>query len=41
MAARHGDRLEEWIAGIEHDTPAPLAAFARNLAHNFDAVPAT
>ncbi|MGW0771997.1 hypothetical protein [Streptomyces sp. NPDC002676] len=25
MTARHGDRLEEWIAGVEHDTLAPLA----------------
>jgi transposase len=28
---RHGDRLRERIAGVEHDTLAPLAGFARNL----------
>lgn len=38
MTARHGDRLEEWIAGVEHDTLAPLAGFARNLRRDFDAV---
>jgi transposase len=38
MTARHGDRLEEWIAGVEHDTMAPLAGFARNLRRDFDAV---
>ncbi|MFG3026919.1 ISL3 family transposase [Streptomyces sp. NPDC048254] len=38
MTARHGDRLEEWIVGVEHDTLAPLAGFARNLRRDFDAV---
>lgn len=38
MTARQGDRLEEWIAGVEHDTLAPLAGFARNLRRDYDAV---
>ncbi|MGW2183268.1 ISL3 family transposase [Streptomyces sp. NPDC001732] len=38
MTARHGDRLEEWIASVEHDNLAPLAGFARNLRRDFDAV---
>lgn len=38
MTGRHGDRLEDWITGAEHDTLAPLAAFARNLRRDFAAV---
>ena len=38
MTARHGDRLEDWIADAEQDTLAPLASFARNLRRDFDAV---
>ncbi|MFE9306013.1 ISL3 family transposase [Streptomyces sp. NPDC006856] len=38
MTGRHGDRLEDWIAGAEQDDLAPLAAFARNLRRDFDAV---
>jgi transposase len=38
MTGRHGDRLDEWIAAVEQDTLAPLAAFARNLRRDHDAV---
>ncbi|MGW1528509.1 transposase [Streptomyces sp. NPDC002159] len=38
MTTRQGDRLEEWIAGVEHDALAPLARFARNLRRDFDVV---
>ncbi|MGW3722336.1 transposase [Streptomyces sp. NPDC005133] len=38
MTARHGDRLEDWINSAERDSLAPLAAFARNLRRDFDAV---
>jgi transposase len=38
MTGRHGDRLEEWITAVEHDTLAPLAGFARNLRRDLDAV---
>jgi transposase len=38
MTGGHGDRLEDWIIDIEHDSLAPLARLARNLRHGFDAV---
>ena len=38
MTGRHGDRLEEWITTVEHDTLTPLAGFARNLRRDLDAV---
>lgn len=38
MTGRHGDRLDEWIAAVEHDLLAPLAGFARNLRRDLDAV---
>jgi transposase len=38
MTGRHGDRLEEWITAVEHDTLMPLAGFARNLRRDLDAV---
>jgi transposase len=38
MTGRHGDRLEEWITAVEHDTLTPLAGFARNLRRDLDAV---
>ncbi|MFF7098244.1 ISL3 family transposase [Streptomyces rubradiris] len=38
MTGRHGDRLEDWIADVERGSLAPLAGFARNLRHDFDAV---
>lgn len=38
MTARHGDRLEGWIADAEQDTLAPLASFAHNLRRDLDAV---
>jgi transposase len=38
MTGRHGDRLDDWIASVEHDTLAPLASFARNLRRDYDAV---
>lgn len=38
MTGRHGDHLETWITSTEHDTLAPLAAFARNLRRDLDAV---
>ncbi|MCX5231503.1 transposase [Streptomyces sp. NBC_00233] len=38
MTGRHGDRLEDWITGAEHDTLAPLASFAHHLRRDFDAV---
>ena len=38
MTGRHGDRLDTWITAAEHDTLAPLAAFARNLRRDHDAV---
>jgi transposase len=38
MTGRHGDRLDAWISTAEHDTLAPLAAFARNLRRDLDAV---
>ncbi|PWJ02272.1 hypothetical protein DKG34_39575 [Streptomyces sp. NWU49] len=37
-AGRHGDRLDDWIADAEQDTPAPRASFARNLRRDLDAV---
>jgi transposase len=38
MTGRHGNRLEEWITTVEHDTLTPLAGFARNLRRDLDAV---
>jgi transposase len=38
MTGRHGDRLDAWITSAEHDSLAPLAAFARNLRRDLDAV---
>jgi transposase len=38
MTGRHGDRLEEWITAVEHDTLIALAGFARNLRRDLDAV---
>ena len=38
MTGRHGDRLDTWITSAEHDTLAPLAAFAANLRRDLDAV---
>ncbi|WP_406724058.1 hypothetical protein WJ438_04495 [Streptomyces sp. GD-15H] len=38
MTGRPGDRLENWIADAEQDTPAPRASFARNLRRDLDAV---
>jgi transposase len=38
MTGRHGDRLDAWITAAEHDTLTPLAAFARHLRHDLDAV---
>jgi transposase len=39
MTGRHGDRLDGWIAAVEHDdTLAPLAGFARNLRRDLDAI---
>ena len=38
MTGRHGDRLDAWITDAEHSTLAPLAAFARNLRRDLDAV---
>ena len=38
MTGRHGDRLDTWITDAEHSTLAPLAAFARNLRRDLDAV---
>jgi transposase len=38
MTGRHGDRLDAWITAVEHDTLAPLAAFARNLRRDLNAV---
>nr|WP_143235245.1 ISL3 family transposase [Actinoplanes atraurantiacus] len=38
MTGRHGDRLEEWITVVEHDTLTALAGFARGLRRDLDAV---
>lgn len=38
MAGRHGDRLDDWITAAEQDTHVALAAFARNLRRDVDAV---
>jgi transposase len=38
MTGRHGDRLEDWITDVEHDSLTPLASFARNLRRDIDAV---
>ncbi|WP_204985350.1 ISL3 family transposase [Micromonospora globbae] len=38
MTGRHGNRLDEWIVAVEHDTLAPLAAFARNMRRDLDAI---
>ena len=38
MTGRHGDRLDTWIADVEHDTLPPLTAFASNLRRDLDAV---
>lgn len=38
MTGLHGDRLDEWITNVENDTLSPLAAFARNLRRDYDAV---
>jgi transposase len=38
MTGRHGDRLEEWITSVEQEGLPPLAAFARNLRRDLDAV---
>jgi transposase len=38
MTGRQGDRLDAWITAAEHDTLLPLAAFARNLRRDLDAV---
>lgn len=38
MTGLHGERLDEWITNAENDTLLPLAAFARNLRRDHDAV---
>ncbi len=38
MTGHHGDRLENWIADVERNTPAPPAPFARIFRRDFDAV---
>ena len=38
MTGRHGDRLDTWITTVEHDTLAPLTAFASNLRRDLGAV---
>lgn len=38
MTGRRGERLDEWITTVEHDTLTPLASFARNLRRDYDAV---
>ncbi len=38
MTGRHGDRLDNWITHVEHDSLPSLASFARNLRRDYDAV---
>ena len=38
MTELRGERLEQWITTVEHDTLAPLASFARFLRRDQDAV---
>jgi transposase len=38
MTTRRGVDLDDWIIRVENDNLAPLAAFARHLRHDLDAV---
>ncbi|MFI6332864.1 transposase [Micromonospora chersina] len=38
VTGRHGERLDDWITAVEHDTLAPLSGFARSLRRDLDAV---
>lgn len=38
MVGRRGHRIDDWITAVEADTLPPLAAFARNLRRDLDAV---
>ena len=38
LCARHGDRLDEWLAAVPADTLTPRQRFTTGLRRNYDAV---